>query len=81
MPGDQIPHTTITHSGDGYRTMERSMIEYWLVTAEEGDYVHKRACSTHEKACQQAWRWEDDCLDNIRMEYMCYPASQDDVPF
>ncbi len=58
-----------------------TMIEYWLVTAEEGDYVHKRACSTHEKACQQAWRWEDDCLDNIRMEFMCYPASQDDVPF
>jgi len=57
------------------------MIEYWLVTAEEGDYVHKRACSTHEKACQQAWRWEDDCLDNIRMEFMSYPASQDDVPF
>jgi hypothetical protein len=58
-----------------------TMIEYWLVTAEEGDYVHKRACSTHEKACQQAWRWEDDCLDNICMEFMCYPASQDDVPF
>jgi hypothetical protein len=58
-----------------------TMIEYWLVTAEEGDYVHKRACSTHEKACQQAWRWEDDCLDNIRMEFMCYPALQDDVPF
>ena len=27
MPGDQIPHTTITLSGDGYRTIKRSMID------------------------------------------------------
>ena len=57
------------------------MIEYWLVTAEESDYVHKRMCATHEKACQQAWRWEDDCLDNIRMEFVSYFADQDDIPF
>jgi hypothetical protein len=67
--------------GDRLPSMENTMTNYWLVTAEEGDYVHRRACSTHEKACQQAWRWEDDCLDNIRMEFMCHPALQDDVPF
>ena len=57
------------------------MIEYWLVTAEENDHVHKRMCATHEKACQQAWRWDDDCLDNIRMEFISYFADQDDIPF
>jgi hypothetical protein len=28
MPGDQIPHTTITHSGDGYRTIVQHNANY-----------------------------------------------------
>jgi hypothetical protein len=57
------------------------MNNYWLVTAEEGDYTHMRMFSNHDKACQQAWRWEDDCLDNIQMERVSYPSSNDDIPF
>jgi len=26
MPGDQIPHSTITHSGDGYRTQQERVM-------------------------------------------------------
>jgi hypothetical protein len=78
--GGVSPPTVIT-THRGWSTQLNTMIEYWLVTAEESDHVHKRMCATHEKACQQAWRWEDDCLDNIRMEFVSYFADQDDIPF
>jgi hypothetical protein len=54
---------------------------YWLVTADEGDYTMKRLFVTQEEACMCAWRWEDDCLDNIHMEKVEHPALMDDIPF
>jgi hypothetical protein len=57
------------------------MMHYWLVTAQEDDFTHMRICSSHEKACLQAWRWQDDDLDDIKMEEVTCSASQDDIPF
>jgi len=78
--GLRICNTQTTHLLINTMATTYATYQMWLATAWEEEYQHRVMFANEEDAQAWASRWQDDLLDNVKIELIDI-MQDDDLPF